>query len=368
MNILILATGSISIKLFPKLIKQIEALADKGHFYKYIMSDKAQHLFYLLNKSGANREHLHFAGNYNEYTDFEKEVKAYTERSKTKAIIHVELAQWADVVLVCPATANTIAKMCSGVSDNVIMDTLLVASGLKKRIVVVPAMNTNMWESWQTQRNIQTLIDNGVEIVYPSVKQLACGDYGIGALADLKAIENIATGHEWVFPLDVKRYIPINPHPGSFGAVRKFDIHKGVDLYCEHGDSVYAVEDGEIVDTGVFTGPNANCAWWLETFYIVVKGKSGYVIYGEVGVDTVSALMAVGNVHVKAGQRIASVINVLPLEKKRADIPGHSNAMLHLELLSEYVDPKRKSSDWSLSKPRPKWLLDPTAYLKNSGD
>lgn len=354
MNILVLATGSISIKLLPKLLEQ---LRNSGHTTKFILSKSAFELYLKL-----DTKDLGFAGNYNEYIDFCKEVIYYRD---VKAVLHVELAQWADVILVCPTTANTIAKICSGVSDNIIMDTLLVASGLKKRVVVAPAMNTNMLESWQTQRNIQTLLDNDIEIVYPSVKQLACGDYGLGALADLKAIVNITCGHKWHNPLGMnkKLYIPINPHPGSFGAVRKFDIHKGVDLYCEHGDDVYAVEDGEIIDTGVFTGPNADCAWWLETFYIVVKGKSGYVIYGEVGLDTVNALMSTGNVNVKAGQLIASVINVLPLEKKRYDIPGHSNAMLHLELLSDYVDPKRKSSDWALRQPRPKWLLDPTAYL-----
>lgn len=354
MNILVLATGSISIKLLPKLLEQ---LVKAGHTVKYTATEMGYNLWNALDPRDPEFRIQATHGSISN-----DEIDTYMATGK---VVHIELAQWADVILVCPTTANTIAKMCIGISDNIVTDILLVASGLKKRIVVVPAMNTNMLESWQTQRNIQTLLDNDIEIVYPSVKQLACGDYGLGALADLKAIVNITCGHKWYNPLGMnkKLYIPINPHPGSFGAVRKFDIHKGVDLYCEHGDDVYAVEDGEIIDTGVFTGPNADCAWWLETFYIVVKGKSGYVIYGEVGLDTVNALMSTGNAHVKAGQLIASVINVLPLEKKRYDIPGHSNAMLHLELLSDYVDPKRKSSDWALTQPRPKWLLDPTPYL-----
>lgn len=360
MNILVLATGSVSVKLLPKLLNQLR-LEDKNTV-KFIMTEKAKILYNGIRKSSFNMEYLKCEGNYNEYASFEKEVEYYIARITKSTVLHIELAQWADVILVCPATANTIAKMCFGVSDNVIMDTLLVASGLKKRVIVAPAMNANMWESWQIKRNIQALLDNDVEIVYPSVKQLACGDYGLGALADLKAIVNITEGHKWKNPLgcNTEFYLPINPHPGSFGAVRKFDIHKGVDLYCHEGYNVYAVESGEIIEWGIFTGPEADCPWWNETGYILVQGKSGFVIYGEVDLTIVKML---GRVPVTAGQRIATVKAVLPPEKIRPDIPGHSNAMLHLELLNEYVDPTRKSSDWELNQPRPKWLLDPTAYL-----
>ena len=112
----------------------------------------------------------------------------------------------------------------------------------------------------------------------------------------------------WNWPLPVRPEIPTGDHPGSFGAVRKHDVHTGVDLYCDPGTEVYAVEDGVVVEIEDFTGPKAESPWWHETQAILVEGESGVVLYGEV-----EALVEVGD-KITTGQVVGKVKTVL---KKR---------------------------------------------------
>jgi len=351
MKVLVLATSSVSIKLLGKIV---DALKDKGNEVRYIMSPKAR----TFNRVCGFNKNLDYADyiNYSDYGEFDKEVIAY--RDNDDKVIHVDLAHWADVILVAPATANTMAKLHYGICDNVVMDTLLVASGMNKRIVIAPAMNTNMWKAWQTERNFDSLKDRGVQFVYPTVKKLACGDYGVGALADVKAIVDKVMGVRWKFPVDTtfgNRFIPTWPHLGAFGAVRRFDIHNGVDIYCEGEKNVTAVESGTVVEMGQFTGKGVGSEWWNDTWYITLKGESGYVVYGEIMYDE---SLQVGS-KVKVGGFLGKVVPVLKKNKVRKDIKGHSDHMLHIELKRELVH----DGGWPLNSDRPKELLDPTAYL-----
>lgn len=274
MKVLVLGTGSVSIKLFNKLLKSLES---EKHEVRFILSEKAITILdecdYGIDDRGED--------DYTRFIEFKKECSSY---AKSNTVVHVELATWADVILVAPATANTIAKMHYGICDNVLMDTLLVASGLGRRILVAPAMNSNMWMAIQTQRNIIALKDLGIEVIYPTVKKLACGDYGIGGLADIKAIVDRVSGYRWKFPLDTyygNRFIPTWPHPGAFGAVRKHEIHNGVDIYTDGMVDVFAVEDGELIETGNFTGKDVGSPWWEDTQYMIVEGHSGFIVYGK---------------------------------------------------------------------------------------
>ena len=98
---------------------------------------------------------------------------------------HISLATWADVVLVAPATANTIAKMRCGIADNLVTSTLLAT---RAPIVVAPAMNDGMWENASTAENIAELKKRGVRIVEPCDGELACGTSGRGRMAEPDAI------------------------------------------------------------------------------------------------------------------------------------------------------------------------------------
>ena len=155
----------------------------------------------------------------------------------------------------------------------------------------------------------------------------------------------------WAFPLlDYKHKLPEprDDHPGAFGAVRKFDIHTGVDLYCPEGTPIYAVEDGVLVESEVFTGPNAESPWWHETFALLVEGGSGVVVYGEVAHP-----IKVG-MPVKKGHIIGFAKQVLKKDK------GKPMCMLHLELMAMG---SRETVWWRSGAPQPEGLLDPTEYL-----
>jgi phosphopantothenoylcysteine decarboxylase / phosphopantothenate---cysteine ligase len=96
-------------------------------------------------------------------------------------IAHISLAERADVVVVAPATANTIAKIACGLADNLLTSTILAT---RAPVIVAPAMNVNMWENPVTQENIAKLKARGFIIVGPDCGHLACGATGNGRLAD----------------------------------------------------------------------------------------------------------------------------------------------------------------------------------------
>jgi phosphopantothenoylcysteine decarboxylase/phosphopantothenate--cysteine ligase len=99
---------------------------------------------------------------------------------------HIELAQWAQYLLVCPASANTIAKIAHGIADNLL--TTLALSFEGRRLIIAPAMNANMWTNKATQDNIALLLSRGVTILPVDEGELACGEVGPGRLLALEAI------------------------------------------------------------------------------------------------------------------------------------------------------------------------------------
>lgn len=98
---------------------------------------------------------------------------------------HIELSRSADLVLVCPATADLLAKMAAGLADD-LATTLLLATD--KKVVVAPAMNVRMWEHPATRRNVETLKRDGIALIPPDDGEMACGEYGAGRLPEPQAI------------------------------------------------------------------------------------------------------------------------------------------------------------------------------------
>lgn len=99
---------------------------------------------------------------------------------------HIAYAKWAHIVLLAPATANTIAKLTYGIADNLIVQTLLATK--HTQILLAPAMNTQMFLSPQVQSALDRLQDYGYEIIPPKEALLACDEYGVGALAEVEEI------------------------------------------------------------------------------------------------------------------------------------------------------------------------------------
>jgi phosphopantothenoylcysteine decarboxylase/phosphopantothenate--cysteine ligase len=98
---------------------------------------------------------------------------------------HIELSRAADLVVVCPATADLLAKMAAGIADD-LATTLLLATD--KPVLAVPAMNVRMWHHPATQRNLRQLRADGVHVMEPDDGEMACGEYGKGRLPEPEAI------------------------------------------------------------------------------------------------------------------------------------------------------------------------------------
>ena len=105
---------------------------------------------------------------------------------------HIELARWADLLLVAPATCDTLAKFAAGLADD-LLSTLYLAT--KAPVWVVPAMNQQMWAAKATQRNLLTLVDDGVHIIMPDAGSQACGDVGLGRMPEPEAIAYQVTAY-----------------------------------------------------------------------------------------------------------------------------------------------------------------------------
>lgn len=159
-----------------------------------------------------------------------------------------------------------------------------------------------------------------------------------------------------MFPLKNYKYqIPLAGELGAFGAVRKHDIHTGVDLYCEEDTPVYAIEAGIIVSYGAFTGPQIDMPWWNDTDCVAIKGKSGIINYGEIKYNFAINL----GIEVPEGFLVGLVKPVLKRDKGK--VP--STSMLHIELYKEYSG---EWEMWELGQPQPENLVDPTSLLKQA--
>ena len=102
-------------------------------------------------------------------------------------IDHIALSRWADIIIVAPITANTIAKLSYGSSED-LASTVILASN--KQIFLVPAMNVRMWEHQSTKNNLKILKSYGYKFIGPDIGDMACGEYGEGKMTDPLEIFN----------------------------------------------------------------------------------------------------------------------------------------------------------------------------------
>ena len=152
-----------------------------------------------------------------------------------------------------------------------------------------------------------------------------------------------------MFPIkEYNHLIPIpGKDPGGFGTRRKYDKHTGVDLYCPDGTPVYSIEAGIVTKIVEFTGFKES-PWWENTMAVIVRGPSGYILYGEIAPD--SELWEGDYLH--AGAYLGKVKTVLKKDKHKTP-----TAMLHMELYESFTEPVW----WKDNKPY--GLLDITNLL-----
>lgn len=171
------------------------------------------------------------------------------ESPKTWDVEHISLAKKADVFVLAPATANVIGKVANGIADDMLTTTIMAT---KAKVLIAPAMNTNMYENPVVQRNIQTLKDLNYKFVEPESGRLACGDIGSGKLAsvdtifnsiielleikkDLEGTSMIITAGPTVESIDPVRYIT-NRSTGKMGySIAKKAIERGADVTLVSG-------------------------------------------------------------------------------------------------------------------------------------
>ena len=123
---------------------------------------------------------------------------------------HIQLSREADLVVVCPATADLMAKMAAGIADD-LATTLILATD--KPVMIAPAMNVRMWEHEATQRNLQWLQQAGVKVLHPDEGAMACGEFGYGRLPEPEVIWSEIAGH---FGIEVE--VPEKAEPVALAA------------------------------------------------------------------------------------------------------------------------------------------------------
>jgi phosphopantothenoylcysteine decarboxylase/phosphopantothenate--cysteine ligase len=162
-SITLIITGSIAAIKAPELVRQLRAKKIGVHC--------------ILSKSGSEfvslKELEQLSGN-------PVSTDLFSPKEKEE-MWHIRFSRETDLVVVAPATADIIAKMAQGMADDMASATLLANN---KKLLVAPAMNTQMWIHPATQRNVKQIVADGAMIIEPGVGMLACGEVGAGRMAE----------------------------------------------------------------------------------------------------------------------------------------------------------------------------------------
>ncbi|MCL6585770.1 MAG: bifunctional phosphopantothenoylcysteine decarboxylase/phosphopantothenate--cysteine ligase CoaBC [Anoxybacillus sp.] len=166
-NVLLCVTGGIAVYKAAALTSQ---LTQRGANVKVIMSEAACKFVTPLTFQALSRNDVY--------------IDTFDEK-KAAVIAHIDLADWADLVLVAPATANTIGKLANGIADNMVTTTLLATTA---PVWIAPAMNVHMYEHPAVRENIDKLLRFGYRFMEPAEGHLACGYVGKGRLEEPETI------------------------------------------------------------------------------------------------------------------------------------------------------------------------------------
>jgi phosphopantothenoylcysteine synthetase/decarboxylase len=179
MKILIGVTGGIAAYKVADLASVlVNGKAGDKHDVRIIMTENAKKFITPLTLATMSRSEI--------YDD-------NVEWQETGMVVHIELAKWADLFVIVPATANTITKLAVGITDN-LLTSVYMALPDKVPVLIFPAMNTKMWEKRHFQGNLHDLrIRSGHTVIDPEVGLLACGDVGMGKLPSVKTITEVIT-------------------------------------------------------------------------------------------------------------------------------------------------------------------------------
>ncbi len=176
-NILLCVSGGIAVY---KSVALVSKLSQAGLNVKVIMTQSARQFVHPLSFQVMSKNDVFF--------------DTFDEKD-SKVIAHIDLADWADLVLVAPATANIIGKMANGIADDMLTTTILATTA---PVWIAPAMNVHMYDHPAVKRNIERLANDGYQFIEPSEGFLACGYVGKGRLEE----------PEKITALVVQRFLP----------------------------------------------------------------------------------------------------------------------------------------------------------------
>jgi phosphopantothenoylcysteine decarboxylase/phosphopantothenate--cysteine ligase len=168
-NVVVGVCGSIAAYKSCEIVRQLKK---RGWNVKVVMTKAASHFITPLTLAT-------LSGNSVYLDMFSKE--AYTSND----ISHISLSEFADIILVAPATANVIGKLASGVCDDLLTSTIIAFQG---KVIFAPAMNDNMWNNKILSENVEKLKKVGYLFVEPEAGELASGKKGTGRLATIEKI------------------------------------------------------------------------------------------------------------------------------------------------------------------------------------
>jgi len=169
-KILLCVSGGIAVY---KAVALVSKLTQAGAEVKVIMTDSATKFVQPLSFQVMSKNDV--------FTD------TFDEKN-SRVIAHIDLADWADLIIVAPATANVIGKLANGIGDDMLTTTLLATTS---KVWIAPAMNVHMYDNSAVKRNIATLAEDGYEFIEPSEGFLACGYVGKGRLEEPEKIVNL---------------------------------------------------------------------------------------------------------------------------------------------------------------------------------
>jgi phosphopantothenoylcysteine decarboxylase len=171
-NVLLCVTGSVAAIRVPELVQLLIALEGVREVRVVV----TEHSLPFLSTQSPLPAHIQVLRDDDEWKDWNK---------LGDAVLHIELRNWADVLVVAPLSANSLAKIALGICDNLVTCIARAWHVGIRPFLVAPAMNTAMWEHPITRTHLNALErpEIGVLVIPPIIKKLACGDVGMGAMA-----------------------------------------------------------------------------------------------------------------------------------------------------------------------------------------
>ena len=233
-KILLIITGGIAAY---KSLELIRLLKNKGSEIKTVLTKSGKEFVTPLSITSLTQNKV-----YEELFDSNSEAE----------MDHITLSRWCDIILVAPATANSISKFSYGNAED-LASTLVLASD--KKVILVPAMNVRMWMHQATQENVSKLLNYGYLCVGPEIGEMACGEYGEGKMSEptkiIEFLNNFFSGQKTISKKKLKAIVTSGPTKEYIDSIRYISNNSSGKQGYEIAKSL--IKNG--IETTLISGP-----------------------------------------------------------------------------------------------------------------